>query len=116
MNTSRSGCCRIAGMRRVSQTCRASLTQPRRRSVATSDFFICEPEAGQQRSDRGMMNRDALRCRQGIAQLEKRDVRVLVHQLYEKGLIRRQLALARRASLTRRLILITGNWQRMSVS
>lgn len=41
------------------------------------------------------MNRDALRCRQGIAQLEKRDVRVLVHQLYEKGLIRRQLAPAR---------------------
>jgi hypothetical protein len=39
MNTSRSGCSRMAGMRRVSQSCRACLTLARRRSVATSDFF-----------------------------------------------------------------------------
>ncbi|MCC5987937.1 MAG: hypothetical protein JJT95_09660 [Pararhodobacter sp.] len=48
------------------------------------------------------MNRDTLRRRQGIAQLEERDVRVLSHQIFEKGLIRGQFALARGVPLGRR--------------
>lgn len=92
MKSRRSGCVRMTGMRRVCQSWRARLTLARRRSAATSDFFVCEAETRQEAGYRGMVDLDTFRRRQRIAQLEQRDVRILGHKFFEKALIRGQLA------------------------
>src|SRR6056297_2014499 len=99
IKTTRSGCFDTAGMRCLNQFSRCRLTLARRRSVATSDFFIRVAQLAKELAD-GVGVRLNPRCvKQGCTQLGHRDVSVLRDDFGKEAQMQVQLALAFRPTL-----------------
>lgn len=77
IKTTRSGCFDTAGMRCLNQSLRCRLTLARRRSVATSDFFICVAQFAKELANGVGVRLNARRGKQGCTQLGHRDVAIL---------------------------------------
>ncbi len=93
----------MAGERCAPQSSRNRLTFARRRSVATSDFFVRKAEALKKACNRRVVDGDTFGIGKRVAQFKEREVRVLRHKLTEKTDMRGQLAGPRRSAHRRNL-------------
>ncbi len=107
MKTTRSGCADTAGIRYLNQSARCCLTLVRRRSAATSDFFVRKAELAEQLANRIRMRAHAGCVMQGRRKFRQRDVAILRNDLGEEDTVRVEFAhalgptLGRRTGLTR---------------
>jgi len=92
----------MVGRRCLYHSARQRLTLALPRSVAFSDFFMREAETLQEVANCRVLNLQAGRIGQGIAQLKERNIWVLSDQLFEKRHMRSQLARSFRSPLRRR--------------
>lgn len=101
MNTTHSGRVETAGRRCLIQEARCFLTLARRRSVATTVDFECNPELAQKPANRAGMHLNACRIRRRTGRLWHGHITALINQFDQKGAIRIKFALAARATLRR---------------
>ena len=85
MKTTRPGKAAMAGARRARQSELYCLTLARSRLVSAEDFLACEPEAGQQIGDGGMMGLHAFCIGQGIPQFKECHIRAFITSSSKKA-------------------------------